>query len=189
MALLLLLVGAPVLAGGLVRTDCFTVSEVARSSPAGCTATPAGYHDRWLWLHAAAAPGRDWRATVRHSRFDALVVVFRYADGVEMRQSVGTGDFGSHWRIGGKLAFDPPLRHAAVTGISFGFRNLASHELLRVRLMPTRAADRGESVATLIAGAAMALLGFAAAYNLGVGAGARRRAVLWHAAWAACVLG
>ncbi|MDO9490543.1 MAG: diguanylate cyclase [Sphingomonadaceae bacterium] len=187
---LLLLIGGPTFAAsGLAPANCFTVSERPASSPVNCTASPTGYHDRWLWMHTRAADGREWRATVRQSRFDAVVVVFRYADGFEARQSAVAGDFGSHWRIGGKLAFDPPLRHAALTGVSFGFQNLASHELLRVRLVSTLSANRAESVATLVAGAAMALLGFAAAYNLGVGAGARRRAVLWHAAWAACVLG
>ncbi len=187
--LLLLLLGAPAFAGELVPSRCFTVTAAPSADPAGCTATPTGYHDRWLWLHADAPEGRDWRATVRQSRFDALVVVFRYTDGVEARQQVVAGDAGPHWQIGGKLAFDPPLRHAALTNVSFGFRNLASHELLRIRLMSTRTADHAESVATLVAGAAMSLLGFAAIYNVGVGAGARRRAVLWHAAWATCVLG
>lgn len=190
-AWLLLLIGAPALAAdGLVPADCFTVSDrAALSSPANCTASPTGYHDRWLWMHAPAAEGREWRATVRQSRFDALVVVFRYADGVEKRDSVAAGDFGHHWRVGGKLAFDPPLRHSALTSVSFGFRNLASHEQLRVRMTPTNVVDRAETVATLIAGAAMSLLAFAAIYNVGVGTGARRRPVLWHAAWAACVLG
>lgn len=187
--LLLLLLASPAVAAGLVRSSCFTVSDVPASSPDGCIADPSGYHDRWLWLHADAPEGREWRATVRQSRFDALVVVFRYADGVEARESVSAGDFGPHWRIGGKLAFDPPLRHAALTGVSFGFRNLASHDLLRIRLMPAQAADRAESLATLVAGAAMSLLAFAAIYNVGVGAGSRRRPVLWHAAWATCVLG
>ena len=186
----LLLVGAPASAvAALPPADCFTVSERADAASAGCTADPAGYQDRWLWMHTSAPDGRAWRATVRQSRFDALVVVFRYADGVERRESVVAGDFGGHWRIGGKVAFDPPLRHARVTTVSFGFLKLASHDLLRVRLVPTQRADRSEAIATLVAGAAMALLAFAAIYNVGVGAGARRRPVLWHAAWAACVLG
>lgn len=189
--LALLFVGAPLAAAtdGLVPATCFTVSDRPVADAANCGARPTDYSDRWLWLHADAPEGREWRATVRHSRFGALVVLFRYADGVEERQSVKAGDFGRHWRIGGKVAFDPPLRHAKLVSVHFGFHKLASHELLRVRLVPTEVADRTQNIATLLAGAALALLGFSAAYNLGVGAGARRRAVLWHAAWAACVFG
>lgn len=177
-------------ANGLVDEACLTVST-SGSAPASrtCLADPSGYQDRWLWMRVPPLEGREWRVTVRQSRFDLLVAEFGYADGQVERQQVAAGDFGKHWQIGGKLAFEPPLRHAPITSVDLGFRNLASHELLRVRLLPTEAADRAESIATLVAGAALALLGFAAAYNVGVGAGARRRAALWHAGWAACVFG
>jgi diguanylate cyclase (GGDEF)-like protein len=168
---------------------CFAVTADDRPPSAGCTDAPSGYQDRWLWLRLAAPEGRGWRVVVRPSRFERLVVQFSYADGHRARQEVARGAYGDHWRIGGKLAFDPPRRHAAVSGVALGFERLASHDLLRVRTVPAQAADRTESVATLITGAALALLGFSAAYNLGVGLGSRRRNVLWHSTWAACVFG
>ncbi|MFC3712871.1 diguanylate cyclase domain-containing protein [Sphingoaurantiacus capsulatus] len=189
--LLALVASAPARAdsGGLVEAPCFTVSD--RDAPAAgpCTLNPTSYQQRWLWTSVAPLDGREWRVTVRQSRFDALVVRFHYADGAIDRQSVVTGDFGDRWRIGGKIAFDPPLRHAAITRVEIGFKGLASHNLVRARLIPNAVADRAASFATLATGAALALLGFAAAYNLGVGLGSRKRAALWHSAWAACVFG
>ena len=177
---------------GLVAARCFAVTDSAQPSPAdACTFAPKNYQQRWLWLTIAAPkPGPTlWRLTVRQSRFDRVVAHFNYADGTERRLSAAAGDFGSHWRIGGKLAFDPPVSAAPVTSISIGFERLAAHGLLRIRLTPVGVADRFEDVATLVAGAALALLGFAAAYNLGIGFGGQRRFALWHAAWAACVFG
>ena len=176
---------------GLVAPRCFTVSGGGGVPTAPCTRAPKDYQRSWLWL-TTPAPGADappWRVTVRQSRFEHIAVVFRYADGVERRLGAAAGDFGTHWRLGGKLAFDPPSRGVPVTSVSLGFEHLAAHDLLRIRLTPAVTADRAEEIATMIAGAALALLGFSAAYNLGTGIGARRRFVLWHAAWAACVFG
>ena len=176
---------------GLIAPLCFTVSDTDRVPQGSCTRSPEDYQRRWLWLTAPApvTEATPWRVTVRQSRFDRLAVVFRYADGAERRLGVAAGDFGTHWRLGGKLAFDPPSRGVPVTSVSIGLEHLAAHHLLRIRLTPVATADRAEEIATMIAGAALALLGFSAAYNLGSGIGARRRFVLWHAAWAACVLG
>lgn len=176
---------------GLVVAGCFAVSDTDRVPAGPCTRAPDDYQRRWLWMTTPApdAGATPWRVTVRQSRFDRITVVFRYADGAERRLGVSAGDFGTHWRLGGKLAFDPPARAVPVTSVSLGFEHLAAHQLLRIRLTPTVTADRSEEIATMVAGAALALLGFSAAYNLGVGLGARRRFVLWHAAWAACVFG
>lgn len=176
---------------GLVAAGCFVVTDAGQLPAGPCTRAPDDYQRRWLWLTTPSpeAGATPWRVTVRQSRFDRLVVLFRYADGAERRLGVMAGDFGTHWRLGGKLAFDPPARAVPVTSVSIGFEHVAAHSLLRIRLTPTGTADRAEEVATIIAGAALALLGFSAAYNLGVGLGARRRFVLWHAAWAACVFG
>lgn len=177
---------------GLVTARCFAVTASAQPPTAdNCTSAPRDYQQRWLWLTVEAPkPGPTlWRLTIRQSRFDQVVARFRYADGTERRLSAAAGDFGTHWRIGGKLAFDPPVAAAPVTSISIGFERLAAHELLRIRLTPVGVADRSEDVATLVAGAALALLGFAAAYNLGIGFGGQRRFAFWHSAWAACVFG
>lgn len=187
------LIAGPTAAAPLGRIDpsCFVVGDArAPASDAGCTPLPRGYQSRWLWLTLDAPPaGAPWRVTVRQSRFDQAVAEFRYADGATVRHAVSSGYFGSHWRIGGKIAFDPPLRAAPVTRVALGFERLAAHDLLRIRLTRVDTADRAEERTTLIAGAAFALLFFAAAYNLGIGIGARRRFALWHAGWAGCVLG
>ena len=176
---------------GRIAPGCFKVGDGAEPPATPCTTTPTDYQRRWLWVEVPAPEAKEvpWRLTIRQSRFDRIAVVFHYADGARERQTASSGDFGSFWQIGGKLGFEPPPRAAPVTAISIGFNHFAAHDLLRIRLQPAAAADRAEDVAAVVVGAALALLGFAAAFNVGLGLGARRRFVLWHAAWAACVFG
>ncbi len=174
---------------GRIVPVCFKVSDGAAPPTTPCTTLPTDYQERWLWVTVPAPPAGTvpWRLTIRQSRFDQVRVVFHYADGAREPRSASSGDFGAYWQIGGKLGFEPRPRPAPVTAVSIGFEHLAAHELLRIRLLP--AADRAEDITALVVGAALALLGFAAAFNLGIGLGTRRRFVLWHAAWAACVFG
>jgi len=47
---------------------------------------------------------------------------------------VSSGNFGSHWRTGGQIAFEAPLRDARLLSITMRFDRLASANLLRMRM-------------------------------------------------------
>jgi len=106
-----------------------------------CKGTPAGYQQGSLWLRTELArlpvpvDRNDLVLMVHHSRFDRLAVVFSYADGVEQWQQVRSGDYGSHWRAGGQIAFEAPVRSVPLVAVTMRFDKLASHGLLRMRLV------------------------------------------------------
>ncbi|MCO6763747.1 hypothetical protein KQH43_32130, partial [Streptomyces sp. EL5] len=75
------------------------------------------------------ASGANPVLMVHSSRFDRLVVGFRYADGVTNWQDVRSGDFGGHWRLGGQIAFQAPLRDARLAAIVLRFDRLASAQV------------------------------------------------------------
>lgn len=157
-----------------------------------CSGEPEGYQKGTLWLHAMLPPGADERddlsLIVHSSRFDRLVVMFSYADGAVERQDVRSGDFGTHWRAGGQLAFRAPHRDVPLTGVTMRFDKVASAHLLRMRLV-----GRGEEstqttgLATSI-GAALVLLLAGAIYNASLAVAARRQFSAWQAAWATCMI-
>lgn len=130
----------------------------------------------------------DLSLIVHSSRFDRLIVAFFYADGAVERQAVRSGDFGTHWRAGGQLAFRAPQRDASLTKVTLRFDKVASARLLRMRLV-----GRGEEgtqttgLATLI-GAALVLLLSGALYNASLALAVRRQFSAWQAAWAASML-
>lgn len=183
---------------GLDRPVCHAVTPVSAhdsipdAAAFGCTGEPAGYQHQMLWLQAdLTAPGADPGAQtllIHHSRFDRLIVAFAYADGVVRRSEVRRGAFGSRWRIGGQIAFEAPDRSAALVGLTIGFERLASHGLLRARLMPSRIADVAGSLAAAFIGGALTLLLVGALYNLALAHAVRRPFIAWHGAWAACLL-
>ena len=86
-----------------------------------CGGPPEGYQHGSLWLvagaRAVAGGGRTPVLMVHSSRFDRLLVGFRYADGVIDWQQVHSGDFSGHWRLGGQIGFAAPLRDARLTGL------------------------------------------------------------------------
>lgn len=159
-----------------------------------CTGTPAGYQQASLWLRAdlrrlpAPVDRNDLVLMVHHSRFDRLAVVFSYADGVEQWQQVRSGDYGSHWRAGGQIAFEAPVRSAPLVAVTMRFDKVASVDLLRMRLL-TRG-DSGLQSATLGAaiGAALTLLLIGLLYNLSLAFAVRRQFLVWQGAWAGCML-
>src|SRR3546814_15393637 len=77
---------------------------------------------------------------IHHSRFDRLAVAFSYADGQVRWQRVRQGDYGSHWRAGGQIVFEAPDRAAPLSAVTMRFDRLASHELVRARILPKREA-------------------------------------------------
>jgi len=158
----------------------------------GCVDEPRDYQSGTLWLHADLTATDDMRAEpvllVHQTRFDRLVVLFHYADGFTDRQEVVRGDYGAHWRIGGQIAFEAPARIAPVTGVTLGIAHLASHKLLRVRLLGHVAANRDLATAAVLAGGSITLLLMAGVYNLSLAIAVRRQSLAWHGMWAVCMV-
>ena len=157
-----------------------------------CGGSPAGYQQGSLWLRAdlrrLPVDRNDVVLMIHHSRFDRLAVTFSYADGTEQRQQVSSGDYGSHWRTGGQIAFEAPARNAPLVALTLRFDALASHNLLHARLM-TRGESGVQSAALAAAiGAALTLLLIGAIYNLSLAVSVRRQFLAWHAGWAGCML-
>lgn len=176
---------------------CHAVSSVVPAGDAipenfACTGKPQGYQKGTLWLHDMLPIGADEQddlsLIIHSSRFDRLFVYFTYADGAMERQDVRSGDFGSHWRAGGQLAFRAPHRDVPLVGVTMRFDKVASANLLRMRLV-----GRGEEstqttgLATSI-GAALVLLLAGAIYNASLAVAVRRQFSAWQAAWASCMI-
>ncbi|WCT74263.1 diguanylate cyclase [Sphingomonas naphthae] len=156
-----------------------------------CTGEPRDYQDRALWLHAETAalglPPRGVSLMLHHTRFDRMTVFFTYADGRVVRQGVTRGDYGTFWRIGGHLRFDAPLRDAALTDVTMRFDHLASHTLVRGRIVPTAPIGTELALVAGLVGGALTLLLAGAIYNLCLSIAARRQFLLWHSLWATTV--
>lgn len=195
LAVLVWMIPSGAVAADLKERFCHVVGP--RDSPppteadwgrAACTGDPENYDSARLWLRAGIegrdlAPGEGATLLVHQTRFDRLVVLFIYADGHVERQHAASGDYGRHWRIGGQLSFAAPPREARVESVVLGLDRLATFPHFRARLLTTsQAAAEGSLVAALV-GAAIALLGLSALYNLCLAIAARRAFVAWHAAW------
>ncbi|WP_448501986.1 diguanylate cyclase [Sphingomonas sp.] len=184
-------VSAAILRFGEAVCHGVTRADAAEPPRFACRGEPHGYQANRLWLRITpdelANHAGDTVLMVHQTRFDTLTVVFAYADGVVMRQSVASGAFGSHWRVGGQIAFDAPVRSARLTDVTMRFDNLASHKLLRMRLMSRGESSVQSSTLAALIGAALTLLAIGALYNLSLSAAIRRQFLGWHGAWAACV--
>jgi diguanylate cyclase (GGDEF)-like protein len=143
-----------------------------------CGGEPAGYQHGSLWLTGDARmfshSGHIPVLMVHSSRFDRLLVGFRYADGVIAWQDVHSGDYGGHWRLGGQIGFAAPLRDAQVTGLVLRFDRLAAAEVLRMRLVRAEVSDLQTIALASLIGAALMLLVIGAVYNFALGFAARR---------------
>jgi diguanylate cyclase (GGDEF)-like protein len=152
-----------------------------------CGGDVENYQTRSLWLvggaRMIAAAGPEPVLMVHSSRFDRLLVGFRYADGVIAWQDVRAGNYGSHWRLGGQLAFAAPLRDARLVGLVIRADRLAAVEILRMRMVP--AATEGiENIAlACLIGATLMLLVIGAIYNLALGIAARRLFPVLQGLW------
>ncbi|SDA36267.1 diguanylate cyclase [Sphingomonas sp. NFR15] len=179
------------------RPLCYAVSRTVAKDGGSplvflCAGQPEGYQKGTLWFRAMLPLGADRRddlsLIVHSSRFDRLLVTFSYADRAVERQDVRSGDFGTHWRAGGQLAFRAPHRDVPLTGVTIRFDKVASAHLLRMRLV-----GRGEEstqtagLAALI-GAALVLLLAGAIYNASLALALRRQFSAWQAAWAICMV-
>ena len=180
------------------RALCHAVSAADRPDAAlaslrfTCTGAPSGYHRASLWLQTDPArfalPRGDVALMVHHSRFDRLAVAFVYADGTIRWQEVRRGDYGAHWRAGGQIVFDAPGRRVPLTAVTMRFDGLASHGLLRMRLIPQ--AEAGVQAAGMAAavGAALTLLLVSTIYSLSLAVAVRRQYLAWQAGWSATML-
>ena len=180
------------------RGLCHAVSPLGTPDAAlgaqrfSCGEVPAGYHRGSLWLQTDPAHIRlsrsDLVLMVHQSRFDRLAVAFTYADGVTRWQEVRQGDYGSHWRAGGQIAFEAPERAVPLASVTLRFDRLASIGLMRARLLP-----KGEAVVQSIGmavavGAALTLLLVSGIYSLSLAVAVRRQYLAWQAAWSATML-
>lgn len=157
-----------------------------------CQGEPQGYQHGSLWLQVGATTlaraGAQPVVMVHSSRFDALRVGFFYADGSAEWQGVAHGNYGARWRLGGQIAFDPPLRDAPLTQIVLRFDRLASAPMLRMRLVDNGAAQLQATAMACMIGAALMLLTVGALYNFGLALAVRRQFPAWQGAWATCMV-
>jgi len=203
--LLLALTGLAALGGAasaatlhIDRSLCHAASGIGASDASlanrhfSCTGEPTGYQHGSLWLRADLSRSPDAQRgaalMIHHSRFDRLAVAFSYADGQVRWQQVRQGDYGSHWRAGGQILFEAPDRAAPLTGVTMRFDRLASHELVRARILPK--SDAGMQAAGMAAavGAALTLLLVSTIYSLSLAVAVRRQYLVWQAGWAATML-
>jgi len=157
-----------------------------------CHRAPANYQTGSLWLRAdltrLAVDRNDLGLMVHQTRFARLAVAFSYADGVLVWQRVRSGDFGTHWRMGGQIEFEAPLRDAPLVAVTMRFDRFASYSLLRARLVTRDGGSMQSGMLAALIGAALTLLLIGALYNLSLALAVRRQFLAWHGAWAACVL-
>ncbi|MBY8829330.1 sensor domain-containing diguanylate cyclase [Hephaestia mangrovi] len=185
---------APLRVNALCHAVTATPGRFDAPPPArfSCRGAPAGYQRGTLWLHVEsrqlASNDRDAVLLVRQSRFSRLAVGFAYADGHVSWQQVTSGGFGDHWRPGGQIAFEAPVRDAALVGMTLRFDRLASHDLLQMRIVGRGAAVNQSAMLAALIGVALTLLLIGAIYNASLAVMIRHRFLAWHGAWAACML-
>lgn len=180
------------------RPLCYAVTSSAIPGgslprlPYVCDGAPRGYQRGSLWIRIGANPQQPTETGlalfVHQTRFDRLTVFFTYADGKSVRQEVRRGAYGDHWRVGGQIAFEEPGRDVALSAITLRFDHLASHNLVRARLMPMAEANKQAAIAAALIGGALTLLLLGALYNLSLATAVRQPFLAWHGIWAACVL-
>lgn len=181
----------------LDQSLCHAVTPLDASDKAltaldfSCSGAPKAYQQGSLWLRAdvgGSPAGDDVALMVHQSRFDRLAVAFSYADGTTDWQRVQSGDFGSHWRAGGQILFEAPERAAALTAVTMRFDRLASHGLLRARLIPKSDNSIQSTGMGVAIGAALTLLLVSCIYSLSLAVAVRRQYLAWQAAWSTAML-
>jgi diguanylate cyclase (GGDEF)-like protein len=157
-----------------------------------CQGTPDGYQTGSIWLRTdlkrLPVDRNDVALMVHQTRFDRLAVAFSYADGTVEWQRVESGDFGAHWRMGGQIEFEAPVRDAPLVALTMRVDRLASVDLLRTRLVSRGSGAMQSGILAALIGAALTLLLIGAIYNLSLAIAVRRFFLAWHGAWATCVL-
>lgn len=175
--------------------QCFAIAPADMPPPDPafrCDAQPSGYQDAALWLRFDLTPADSSSGApvilIHQTRFDRLIVLFHYADGTTARQEIRRGDYGSYWRIGGQVAFQAPIHDHPPTQVTLGFGHLASHKLLRIRVLPAAAANRDLAIAAVLAGGSITLLLISGIYNLSLAMAVRRPSLAWQGLWAVCMV-
>ncbi|MCM8730232.1 diguanylate cyclase domain-containing protein [Hephaestia sp. GCM10023244] len=157
-----------------------------------CRGAPSAYQQGSLWLRTdlrdLSVDRTDVALMVRQSRFDRLAVAFTYADGHVVWQQVASGAFGAHWRVGGQIAFEAPVRDASLVAATMRLDRVASHNLLRIRIITGAESATQSAILAALTGAALMLLLVGVVYNMSLAIAVRRQFLLWHGLWAACVL-
>lgn len=165
--------------------------SAAFADPHDCKAPPADYAHGWLWLrHDLSAEQKSWASwsfNMHFTRFERMVVHFRYENGAVETHRVRAGDFGDYWRPNGHLAFRARAA-APLESIVIGIDRLASYELLRMRLTPVAQQERGAQITATLVGGALSLLIVSFVYNLLLAVIARQPSALWHVGWVACMI-
>ncbi|WP_231568172.1 GGDEF domain-containing protein [Novosphingobium malaysiense] len=153
---------------------------------------PENYQRGSLWLRAdideLPVDPRNLVLLVHNSRFDRLQVSFTYGDGRVVRQAVKGGTFAAHWRTGGQIAFEAPMRDVPLQFVTMRFDRLASINLLRMRLIDRDEANVQATALSISVAAALTLLLIGALYNSTLAFSLRRQFPVWQAAWAICML-
>ena len=184
----------PLRATGLCHAVTARTDRPAVPAPSAfaCRGEPVGYQHGSLWLRTdlrgLPVDRNDIVLMVRQSRFTRLTVGFAYADGAIAWQQVRSGRFGDHWRAGGQIAFEAPVRDSPLVGLTMRFDRLASDDLLQMRLLTLGEAGSQSAALAALTGAALTLLLIGAVYTLSLAVASRHRFLVWHGAWAACVL-
>jgi diguanylate cyclase (GGDEF)-like protein len=184
------LVFSPATAGATaLRINAPLCHATAAEMPArfDCSGEPQDYQQGILWLRAAVPPDHSV-LLIHQTRFEALGVVFHYADGFAVRQHIARGDYGEHWRIGGQIVFEAPKRTAPLTAVTLGFDHLTSDTLLRIRMLSPASANLDLALAAVLSGGALALLLAGGIYNLSLAIALRRQFLAWHGLWAICMV-
>jgi diguanylate cyclase (GGDEF)-like protein len=177
---------------------CHAVSDLGTSDASlstlrfSCTGMPTDYQRGSLWLrtkarHLPVAQG-DAALMIHHSRFDRLAVAFSYADGITRWQQIRQGAYASHWRAGGQILFDAPERAAPLVAVTMRFDRLASHELVRARLLSKDESNMQAAGMAAAVGAVLTLLLVSGIYSLSLAVAVRRQYLAWQAAWTAAML-
>lgn len=181
----------------LAHDNCHAVTAIPPAGtltlpPFQCQGQPEGYQRGSLWLRvdltALPVDRHNLTLMLHNSRFDRLLVGFAYADGVTRWETIGTGDFGEHWRAGGQIVFSAPHRDAALQGLVLRFDRLASYNLLRMRLMGGDESSLQATVLAMVVGGALMLLLLGAVYNLSLAVALRLQFPAWQGAWATCMV-
>jgi diguanylate cyclase (GGDEF)-like protein len=180
---------------GRGQEQCFAVAPADMPPPDRafrCSVQPSGYQDSALWLRFDLTPADSSSGApvilVHQTRFDRLVVLFHYADRTVARQEIRRGDYASYWRIGGQVAFEAPLHGRPPTRVTLGLSHLASHKLLRIRVLPAASANRDLAIAAVLAGGSITLLLIAGIYNLSLAMAVHRPTLAWQGLWAVCMV-
>lgn len=205
--LLLTLIGAAALCGAVPagatalrinESMCHAVSDFDVSDGEvetlrfACVGSPTYYQQRSLWLRTDLRQRGIARGSValmvHNSRFDRLAVAFAYADGGVRWQQVHQGNYGLHWRTGGQIVFEAPERPAPLIAVTMRFDRLASHELVRARLLAREQSSMQSAGMAAVVGAALTLLLVSGIYGLSLAIAVRRQYLAWQAAWAVAML-